>query len=304
MIEISIVIPVYNSEENLLELHLQITDALQKISHEIIFVNDCSKDNSWKVLRELAENNKNVTAVNLRKNSGQDNAIMAGFSLIKGNYVVIMDDDLQHSPYDIVTLYNKIKEGYDICYADFSRINQAAWKNLGSGINGFLANFLLKKPDGIYMSPFKIIYSEVIKAIIYNGPFPYVDGLILEISHNVTNVKVKHFKRYKGNSNYNFIKSITVFLKLFTGFSVLPLRMAAYAGFFVALGGFALGIYFIIQYFYGINPEGWTSLIVTVLILGGIMLMSIGLLGEYLGRIYLTVNSKPQYSIREIVKKE
>ena len=304
MIEISIVIPVYNSEENLLELHVQITDALQKISHEIIFVNDCSKDNSWKVLSELAENNKNVTAVNLRKNSGQDNAIMAGFSLIKGNYVVIMDDDLQHSPYDIVILYNKIQEGYDICYADFSRMKHAAWKNLGSGINDFLANFLLKKPDGIYMSPFKIVYSEVIKAIIYNGPFPYIDGLILEISHNVTTIKVKHFNRYKGNSNYNLIKSITVFLKLFTGFSILPLRMAAYVGFFVALGGFALGIYFMIQYFYGINPQGWTSLIVTVLILGGIMLMSIGLFGEYLGRIYLTINSKPQYSIREIVKKE
>lgn len=304
MTEISIVIPVYNSEENLLELHKQLSDTLSEISHEMIFVNDCSKDNSWKVLCQLAEKNQNVIAVNLRKNAGQDNALMAGFRYVSGKYTVIMDDDLQHSPKDIINLYKKISEGYDICYANFNVIKQAAWKNLGSKFNGYLAGLLLKKPKGIYMSPFKIIDSEVIKSIKYTGPFPYVDGLILEISHHVTSVDVEHFERYKGKSNYNLIRSLMVFFKLFTGFSILPLRIATFIGFFVALAGFGLGVYFMIQYFYGINPEGWTSLIVTVLVLGGIMLMSIGLLGEYLGRLYTTVNHKPQYSIREVVCKK
>ncbi len=304
MTEISIVIPVYNSEENLTELHRQIADALQKITYEIIFVNDGSKDNSWNLLCNIAKENENIKAINLRKNSGQDNALMAGFSQITGKYVVIMDDDLQHSPYDIVNLYAKITEGFDICYANFHVIKQAGWKNLGSRFNGYLADLLLKKPKGVYMSPYKIIDSEVIKSIKYAGPFPYVDGLILEITHNITSIEAEHFERYKGKSNYNLIKSIVVFLKLFTGFSILPLRLATIIGFFVALAGFGLGLFFMIQYFYGINPEGWTSLIVTVLVLGGIMLMSIGLLGEYLGRMYSTVNHKPQYSIKEIVKKK
>ncbi len=304
MTEISIVIPVYNSEENLTELHRQITDALSDISNEIIFVNDCSKDNSWNVLKSLAKENEHIKAINLRKNAGQDNALMAGFSQISGKYVVIMDDDLQHSPSDILNLYAKISEGFDICYANFHIKKQAGWKNLGSRLNGYLADLLLKKPKGIYMSPFKIIDSEVIKSIKYSGPFPYVDGLILEITHQVSSIEATHFERYKGKSNYNFIKSMIVFLKLFTGFSILPLRLATYIGFFVALAGFGMGIFFMIQYFYGINPEGWTSLIITVLVLGGILLMSIGMLGEYLGRMYSTVNHKPSYSIKEIVKKD
>lgn len=302
MTEISIVVPVYNSEDNLTELHRQIADALKHISYEIIFVNDCSKDNSWNVLRKITQEHKNIKAINLRKNSGQDNALMAGFSQITGKYTVIMDDDLQHSPYDILHLYAKITEGYDICYANFHIKKQAGWKNLGSRFNGYLADLLLKKPKGVYMSPFKIIDSEVIKSIKYNGPFPYVDGLILEVTHNVATIDVKHFERFKGKSNYSFIKSMIVFLKLFTGFSILPLRIASIVGFFVALMGFGLGIFFMIQYFNGINPEGWTSLIVTVLVIGGIILMSIGLLGEYLGRMYSTVNQKPPYLIKEIIQ--
>lgn len=304
MTEISVVIPVYNSEENLSELHRQLSDALSGISHETIYVNDCSNDRSWMVLRELAEHDQNVTAVNLRKNAGQDNALMAGFGFITGKFVVIMDDDLQHSPYDILKLYDKIKQGYDICYANFITKEQAAWKNFGSKVNGWLANILLKKPKGIYMSPFKIVNSEIIRAIKYSGPFPYVDGLILEITHNVTSLNVNHFKRYKGKGNYSLIASVIVFLKSLTGFSILPLRFATFFGFIVAFGGFGLGILFIIQYFLGMNPEGWTALIVTVLILGGIILITIGLIGEYLGRMYSTVSFKPQFSVGEIIRKE
>jgi len=305
MIEISIVIPVYNSEGNVLELYRQIVDSLKNITHEVIFVNDCSRDNSWLVLKQLAENNKNVIAVNLRKNVGQDNALMAGFRLVKGKYVVIMDDDLQHSPYDIEMLHSKIKEGFDICYANFNHRKHAVWKNIGSRFNGFLANILLKKPKNIYMSPFKIIDADVVREISYQGPFPYVDGLILEITHNITSIDVEHFERYKGKSNYNLLASITVFLKLLTSFSIIPLRFASIIGFLVAITGIGLGLYFMVDFFtYGKNPEGWTSLITTNLILGGLLLMSIGLIGEYLGRMYLLINHKPQYVVKEVINNE
>jgi len=304
MIEISVVIPVYNSEGNLYQLYLEIEEALTTITHEVIFVNDCSRDSSWTIIRGMALSNKNITAVNLRKNSGQDNALMAGFSFVKGKYVVIMDDDLQHSPYDIVKLHNKIIEGFDVCYANFNVRKHAWWKNVGSRFNGLLANILLHKPKDIYLSPFKIISTEIIKEINYSGPFPYVDGLILEITHNTTSIQVDHFKRYKGESTYSLLASIKVFMKLLTTFSIIPLRIASIVGTVIAAIGFLLGFYFIYLFFTNKTVEGWTSLIVTVLILGGILLMSIGLIGEYLGRMYLLINRKPQFTVKEVVKAE
>ena len=260
------------------------------------------KRKSWNIISQLAISNNNITSVNLRKNAGQDNALMAGFGFAKGKYIVIMDDDLQHSPYDIIALYNKIQEGYDICYAHFIEKKHKMWKNIGSNINGYIANILLKKPKHIYLSPFKIVSAEVIKEINYSGPFSYVDGLILEISHNATSVNVEHFERYSGKSNYNLVASIAVFIKLLTSFSIIPLRIASIIGLTIAIIGFLLGFYFIFEYFTNRIVEGWTSLIVTELIVGGIFLMSIGLIGEYIGRMYLLVNRKPQVTIKEVVK--
>ncbi|MFA6922731.1 MAG: glycosyltransferase family 2 protein [Bacteroidales bacterium] len=250
MIEISIVIPVYNSQENLNELHKQICDALKNISYELILVNDASKDNSWNIIKQLAENNKNITAINLRKNFGQDNALMAGFRYVSGNYTVIMDDDLQHSPYDILKLYNKCKEGYDICYAGFLEKSHSLWKKSGSRINGLFAYWLINKPKDIYMSPFKIVKSKIIKELLhYYGPFPYVDGLLLEITNNMATVEAEHFPRFKGKSNYNLIKSVSVFFKVITSFSVIPLRFATIIGFLSSFIGFAVAIYFCINIF-------------------------------------------------------
>ncbi len=306
MKEISIVIPVYNSSENLFELHRQINDALKSLSFEIIFVDDHSTDNSWAVIKTLAAENNNVIAVRLRKNFGQDNALMAGFSFTNGKYIVIMDDDLQHSPYDIHKLYEKCEEGYDICYARFLRKNQKTWKKYGSKFNGIMALLLFGKPNGLYMSPFKIVKSGIVKEILqYNGPMPYVDGLLLEVTGNFSTVTVEHHPRYKGKSNYNFLKSFSVFLKVMTGFSVVPLRFATIIGFITSIIGFITAIFFLIKYFLINEPvEGWTSLIITLLIIGGMILMFLGLTGEYLGRMFITLNKKPQYSIDEIAGKD
>lgn len=302
MKEISIVIPVYNSGENLYELHSQICDALQKYSFELIFVNDCSKDTSWDIISELHAKDTRIIGINFRKNFGQDNALLAGIRHTNGEYIVIMDDDLQHSPYDILSLYTKCKEGYDICYGDFKIKKQATWKNFGSWVNGQLSTVLLGKPADIYLSPFKVIHNSIIQEIRFNGPFPYLDGILLELTRNVTSIPIEHHTRFVGKSNYNIVRSISVFLKTVTSFSVIPLRIAAILGFTFAFLGFCLGFYYLYEYFTYNTIEGWTTLIVTLLIMGGLMLMSIGLIGEYLGRMYLAINNKPQYSIKEIIK--
>lgn len=301
--DISIVIPVYNSEHCVIELNRQINSALKGLRYEIILVNDQSTDGSWEKIREVAQKDKKVIALNLRKNSGQDNAIIAGLSFTSGRYVAIMDDDLQHSPYDIPALYREIEKGYDVCYAKFPRKKQSWWKNAGSWLNGKIAEIVIVKPRHIYLSPFKIIRRDVVEEILrYRGTFPYVDGLIFQVSGNVAQIPVEHHERYVGKSNYSFVKSLVVFMKLVTGFSVKPLRIASLVGIATSLAGFLLGLYYIIDFFIdGKVREGWTTIVVLILFIGGLVLMSLGMIGEYVGRIYLILGGKPQYSIKEIV---
>ncbi len=307
-IDISIVVPVYNSEDNLIELNNQIQQQLElsNIKFELILVNDQSTDTSWKVINDLTGIYENIIGINLRKNSGQDNAIFAGIHYAKGRYIVIMDDDLQHSPSDIPKLYAKVQNGFDVCYANFKSKKQALWKNLGSWLNGKMAEIIIDKPKNIYLSPFKIIKKEVIEEIKKtNYLFPYIDGIVFSITNNITQIDAKHYDRFTGVSNYTVLESIKVFMKLATGFSVFPLRVATFLGAITALFGFVLGLYFIAIYFLGISsPEGWTSLIIIILFLGGIILMSLGIVGEYLGRIYLSINKKKSYSVKEEIINE
>jgi len=301
MKKISIVIPVYNSAECVSELSEQIELSLKGITYEQIMVNDGSRDRSWAEIVKVSKKNKNVIGINLRKNFGQDNAIMAGLNNASGEYIVIMDDDLQHNPLDIIKLYKEIVKGYDVCYANFEKKNQALWKNFGSWLNGKFAEFLLNKPGDIYLSPFKIINMNVVKEIIkYNGPYPYVDGLIFQVTDNITQIDVEHHKRFKGTSNYNLIKSLKVFMKLAVNFSAKPLMMASFLGFSFSMVGFILGIYYILEYFFSQNiVEGWTTLVVLFLFIGGLILLSLGIIGEYLGRTYLNINRLPQFIIKE-----
>ncbi len=304
MKDISIVIPVYNSEGNLIELARQVQDALSEMRYDLILVNDGSKDGSWDVIAQLCSQNHSLIGVNLRKNSGQDNAIMAGLSHATGNYTVIMDDDIQHSPYDIIKLYDECRKGYDVCYANFLKKNQALWKNMGSWFNGKIADILIDKPKHIYLSPFQIIRKEVVDEVLkYKGPYPYVQGLLLQTTNNVTQITIEHHERYKGNSNFNLFRSISVFFKLATSFSVYPLRIASLMGFLVASIGFGLAVFYLLEYFLTDHAvEGWLTLVLINLIVGGLILASIGLIGEYMGRMYLSLNSKPQYTVKETIK--
>lgn len=303
MKEISVVIPVYKSEKCIPELTKQISDALKDFSWELILVNDCSPDNSWTEIKKVAAENNNITGINLRKNGGQDLAILAGLNHAKGKWIVIMDDDLQHSPYDIPKLYAQAQKGFDVVYADFKQKKQKLWKNLGSWLNGKVSEITLGKPKGIYLSPFKIISGSVVKEMCkLNNLFPYIDGLIFQVTKNITQINIEHHKREYGKSNFTLLKSMQVFFRMMFGFSTFPLNFATYIGFFSSTMGFLLAIYFLVKFLLGLEPlTGWTSLIMVILILGGLILLALGIIGKYIGQMYLTINNSPKYVVKETV---
>jgi polyisoprenyl-phosphate glycosyltransferase len=305
-LDISVVIPVYNSEDCLDELTRRLTDVLDKVGkvYEIILINDCSQDDSWTKITQCCKVNNKIRAINFRKNFGQDNAIMAGLKYSSGKSIIIMDDDLQHDPEDIAFLLNKLTKGYDVVYANFHSKKQSLIKNFGSWFNGKVAEIVINKPKGIYLSPYKAIKREIVKEIIkYEGPYPYVDGLIFRITQNITQITAIHYKRYTGKGNYGLRKSILVWMKLVTNFSVLPLRFATFIGFVSAGLGFILGLVYILQHFMGYqSPSGWASQVVIILFMGGVQLLTIGIVGEYIGRMFLHNSKEPQYIINEIIE--
>jgi polyisoprenyl-phosphate glycosyltransferase len=299
--ELSIVVPVYRSEKILPNLHARVTKSLEHFDFELILVNDKSPDKSWEVIRQLAGSDPRVKGISLKKNEGQDNAIMAGLSKARGAYVVVMDDDLQHSPSDIPKLLHQCQAGFDVCYGLFVEKKQTFWKNIGSALNDLLAQLFLKKPKDLYLSPFKLMRASVVEQVNhYSGPFPYLDGIILAVTSSLTQIELEHHKRADGKGNYNLIKSISVFLKHVTGYSLYPLRLVTIIGIFAASLSFLLGAYFTVDYVTTERRvEGWTSLVLLIVFFNGLILMCLGLIGEYIGRIYLTVTSKPQYVIDE-----
>jgi undecaprenyl-phosphate 4-deoxy-4-formamido-L-arabinose transferase len=305
---LSLVIPVYGSEKVLPELVKRLQAALDPLpaiagSYEVIFVCDCSPDRSWHVISELACEYDWVRGIHLRMNAGQHNALMAGFARARGNIIVTMDDDLQHAPSDIALLLAELARGRDLVYARFGERKHAGWKILGSKLNDKVAGYLMNKPKGMYLSPFRAMKRAVCKDILrYTGPYVYVDGLLLSVTRNIGSVDVQHHDRFAGDSGYSLKKSISLWLKMATNFSIIPLRLTSLAGMFFAGFGFLLAILLIIQKFtLDKMPIGWSSLIVTVLIMSGLQLLALGMVGEYLGRVLLTLNSIPQYVIGETV---
>ncbi len=302
--QVSVVIPVYGSAGVIPKLSELLTETIESTgrSFEIILVCDNSPDKSWQAIEEASLKYSSIRGVLLRKNVGQHNAIMAGLGCALGQVIVTMDDDLQHNPSDIPLLLNKLDEGHDIVFAHFKNRNHALWKVLGSKLNDKAAQLLLKKPKGLYLSPFRAMRSEIKDAVLrYKGPFVYLDGLILTVTTNVGSVDVAHHDRYAGDSGYSLKKSISLWMKMATNFSIYPLRLTSFAGFITAGLGFAYAIFLIIQRIMNDNlPSGWSSIIVTLLVIGGLQLLAIGMVGEYLGRALLTINGSPQYVIKKI----
>lgn len=302
--KVSVVVPVYRSEDCLAELARRVDGALAEshAPYELILVDDRSPDDSWRVIREIADASPAVTGVRLRKNVGQDNAIMAGLHHARGEIIVIMDDDLQHDPDDIPALCAEIERGHDVVYARFRSKKQALWKNLGSWLNDRLGTIVLGKPKHIYMSPYKAIDRTIVAEVVrYQGPFTYIDGLIFMVTDDVVQIEAEHQPRFAGESNYDLTRSIRVWLKLATSFSVLPLRVATLTGMALAFASFLMAAYFAFEaLFLERPPEGWPSLIVSVFFLGGVQLMGIGALGEYIGRMFVAQSGRPQFTVEDV----
>ena len=300
---VSIVVPVYHSALILPKLVEQIYAEMLKEDlaeqFELLLVNDCSTDNSWEIIRSLASTHDFIKGISLRRNFGQHNAIMAGLNYVRGDMVVIMDDDLQHPPCAIGDMIGALSAGYDVCYTRYLNRKHAYWKKLGSAFNDWVATRLLNKPKGLYLSSFKAIRKEVVAEIIkYDGPFAYVDGLILDVTRSITTVDIAHQARYEGAGNYTLRRSLALYMGMATSFSILPLRIASYTGIMLAVLSFFMLIYIVLKKL--TNPElpaGWASLVVTVLFVGGVQTLCMGVIGEYLGRTYLKLNRKPQFVI-------
>jgi polyisoprenyl-phosphate glycosyltransferase len=304
--KLSIVTPVYNSEKILPSLAARIDD-FTKDNHlagdfELILVNDASPDNSWQVIKRLSSEYYFLRGICLRKNFGQHCATMAGLKHACGDTVVIMDDDLQHPPEEILNLMREIENGADVCYANYKNRRHASWKIWGSKLNDWAVTKLMNKPKGLYLSSFKAISSSVVAEIIkYEGPYTYIDGLILSTTNAIRSIDIEHQTRLEGKSNYNLKRSISLFFNMVTSFSIVPLRLAIYIGFFITIISFILIVFIIIEKL--LNPgiaAGWTSLIATILFIGGVQTFCIGMVGEYLGRSYLKINNKPQFVIKEM----
>jgi undecaprenyl-phosphate 4-deoxy-4-formamido-L-arabinose transferase len=300
---LSIVVPVYRSATILPQLVEQIYAEMKSENltdnFELLLVNDNSPDNCWEVIRSLASDYPFIKGISLRRNFGQHNAIMAGLNHVRGKFVVLMDDDLQHPPHAIVEMLRALDKGHDVCYTRYLNRQHAIWKQLGSKFNNWVATLLLGKPKDLYLSSFKAMNREVVNEIIkYDGPYAYIDGLTLDVTRSITTIDIQHQSRFEGEGNYNLRRSLSLWLKMATSFSVLPLRIATYTGFILAGLSSVIIIFVIVEkILHPELPEGWTSLIATMLFIGGIQTLCIGMIGEYLGRTYLKLNYKPQFVV-------
>lgn len=309
--ELSIVVPVYRSEECLEPLVQAIEQAMahEKRSFEIVLVNDCSPDGSWNRIKELSQTRANIVGVDLRKNFGQDAAILTGIGFARGKYVAIMDDDLQHDPNDLPRLVKALEDGNaDVAYANFSaKKRQALWKNLGSTFNDRFARWVINKPKGIYLSPYKVVRGDVAKAICsYEGRQAYVDGLLFQVTSRITQIPAQHHERIRGTGNYTFWKSVRVWSHLAFSFSTAPLRLVTVLGLTSACAGVLLAMLVVAYRLlhpqdFPIYAAGWASLLVAILVIGGVQMFFFGVLGEYVGRTYLTASRSPQTSIATII---
>ena len=302
--ELSVVIPVYNSSESLRQLTARLLAALEElqVTHEIIFVDDGSRDCSWDVLREIqAEHSDRVFCVQFMRNFGQHNALMCGFRHTQGRFVVTLDDDLQNPPEEIGKLLKAIRtQQLDVVYGAPDRRKHRTWRNLGSWLVNAVYRTMFK--TRVAISSFRIIRREVLEATFsYSLNYTFVDGLLAWNSQRIGEVTVEHHPRKIGRSNYSFPKLVMLALNLFSNFSLLPLQAVSLIGFVVALSGLLTGTYYLWQFLMSnIAVSGYASTIVSILVLGGVQLLSLGMIGEYLGRLHLNVNRKPQYTIRNV----
>ena len=300
--KLSVVIPVYNSQDTIQPLVYSLFNILGQYDLEVVLVNDASKDRSELICEHLAMENDQVKFISLRKNSGEHNAVICGLNYCTGDYIAIIDDDLQNPPSEIILLLNKAIHGnYDVVYARYDSKQHSVIRNLYSKLNNACAVYLLKKPQDLYLSSFKVIKKELISEITsYKGPFPYIDALVLRSTDNIGVQTVKHADRQTGKSNYTFRKLFSLYLNMFINFSFRPLRFITISGIGISLVSFVGSVYILLEKIIKHNiPPGWSFLAILLLFLIGLVFIVIGLLGEYIGKILMALNNTPQFVVKK-----
>ncbi|MDP3417318.1 glycosyltransferase family 2 protein [Falsiroseomonas sp.] len=302
---LSIVVPVYRGAGTVGAL-VQALSALRPAGGlEIILVNDGSPDNSGEVCRALAaEATVPLVYVEHARNFGEHNAVMSGLRQARGSFVITMDDDLQNPPEEVIRLYDHARlGGWDVVYTRYAKKEHEGWRNLGSRFANGVADMLLDKPKGLYLSSFRCMSAMAVREVAkYSGPYPYVDGLLMQVTQRLDSIEVKHLPRAEGRSNYTLKRLVLLWLNLATNFSVLPLRLAILAGAVMGVFGLVAAAIVLFEGLSGETPSGWASMMTVTLLVAGVQFLILGVLGEYVGRAFLSANGKPQGVVRDVVR--
>ena len=303
--KISFVIPCYRSEETIEQVVNEIDETVSTINgyeHEIILVNDCSPDNTIGTIKDICSKKRHVTGIDFARNFGQHSALMAGLRQAKGDIVICLDDDGQTPPSECPKLLKALEDGADVAYARYAHKKHSLFRNFGSMVNERMARFMLDKPKQLYVSSYFAVKRYIVNDMIkYENSYPYVIGLVLRATKNIVNVDVNHKSREVGASGYTLKKLFGLWMNGFTSFSVKPLRIATVLGALSSLAGFIYGIVVIIQKF--VLPDrvlGFSAIMCVLVFFGGMIMLMLGLIGEYVGRIYISLNASPQYIIKEV----
>ncbi|MBX9748517.1 MAG: glycosyltransferase family 2 protein [Roseococcus sp.] len=302
---LSIIVPVYRGASTIGRLVEAVSQLKPAGGIEIILVNDGSPDESGDVCRRLAETaTVPLTYIEHARNFGEHNAVMTGLRHARGAYVINMDDDLQNPPEEVIRLYDHARlGGWDVVYTRYAKKEHEGWRNFGSRFANQVADSLLDKPKGLYLSSFRCMSAMVVREVTkYSGPYPYIDGLIMQVTQRISSIEVAHYARADGVSNYTMRRLVRLWMNLATNFSVLPLRLAIFAGVGMGLLGLLVALVVVIEAIFFETPSGWASSMMLMLLIAGVQFTILGVMGEYVGRAFLSANGKPQGVVRDVIR--
>lgn len=306
MKKISFIIPCYGSEETveivINEIEKIVMEKKEDYDYEVIAVNDNSPDNVWSVLKKIAQKNDKVKIISLAKNMNRPSALMAGMANAIGDYIILMDDDGQCPMENLWDLIKPLENGHDVSIAKYPKYKQSLFKSFGTIVNRKMTEIVMEKPKGLNFTNFTAIKKYIVDEMIkYKNPYPYMTGLLLRTTSDIVNVEMEERERISGNTNFTLKKMLKLWINGFTAFSVKPLRISTVIGVLTAMIGFIYGIYIIINkiFIHNYILPGYSSLMAALLFIGGVIMIMLGLIGEYIGRIYICINNSPQYVIKE-----